>query len=47
MQMWMSSTAGHRENILNPRYKEIGIGVGTTKGGQKYWTQLFAVPLDD
>ena len=47
MQMWMSSTAGHRENILNPRYKEIGIGVGTTKDGQKYWTQVFAVPVGE
>jgi uncharacterized protein YkwD len=47
MQMWMSSTAGHRENILNPRYKEIGIGVGVTKDGNKYWTQLFAVPIGE
>ncbi len=43
MRIWMSS-AGHRDNILNPRYKEIGIGVGMTKDGRKYWTQLFAVP---
>jgi uncharacterized protein YkwD len=26
MQAWMNS-AGHRENILNPEYREIGIGV--------------------
>ena len=43
----MNSTAGHCENILNPRYQEIGVGVGTTKEAQKYWTQLFAVPVEN
>ena len=28
MQAWMNS-AGHRENILNPAYREIGIGITT------------------
>jgi uncharacterized protein YkwD len=28
MQAWMNSP-GHRENILNPAYREIGIGVAT------------------
>jgi uncharacterized protein YkwD len=36
MQMWMSSTQGHRESILNPRYKDIGIGVGTTSDGKRH-----------
>ena len=45
IKMWMSSD-GHRGNILNPRYKEIGVGIGTTKDGRKYWTQVFAVPID-
>jgi predicted DNA-binding antitoxin AbrB/MazE fold protein len=47
MRMWMSSTDGHRENILKPRYKEIGIGVGTTTDGKRHWTQLFAVPVGE
>ena len=38
---WMSSE-GHRENILNPDYKSIGIGV--KRGGEygMYWAQEFA-----
>lgn len=33
---WMASTAGHRENMLNPNFDEIGIGVqnGTLEGEQ-------------
>ncbi|RLQ96240.1 hypothetical protein D9X91_08110 [Falsibacillus albus] len=40
MASWMAST-GHRENILNPDFKEIGIGF--TKGGtyRYYWVQTF------
>jgi uncharacterized protein YkwD len=38
---WMASP-GHRENILNPQYTEIGIGnvSGTGKYGS-YWTEEF------
>ena len=37
---WMSSE-GHRTNILNPGFREIGVGVAY--GGQYgiYWTQIF------
>ena len=41
--MWMRSP-GHRANILNPRFRELGIGIGTSAGGQKYYTQVFAAP---
>jgi uncharacterized protein (TIGR03000 family) len=44
MQMWMNSE-GHRVNILNPRYQEIGIGVASSGSGRRYWTQVFATPL--
>ncbi len=27
--------------LLNPRYREIGIGVGTADGGKLYWTLLY------
>ena len=39
---WMNSE-GHRENILNPDYKSIGIGV--KRGGEygMYWAQEFAL----
>jgi uncharacterized protein (TIGR03000 family) len=45
MQMWMNSD-GHRGNILNPVYKEIGLGVAVSSEGKKYWTQVFAVPIE-
>jgi uncharacterized protein YkwD len=39
MLAWMNS-AGHRANILNPGYTEIGIGVATGQGGMN-WVQDF------
>jgi uncharacterized protein YkwD len=38
MRGWMNSS-GHRTNILNPRYRDIGIGYA--RGNQPYWTQVF------
>ena len=38
---WMSSTKGHRENILNSRWKSTGIGVFVHEG-RTYWVQLFS-----
>lgn len=40
MQAWLNSS-GHRANILNPGYTELGVGY--YKGGSYgvYWTQLF------
>jgi uncharacterized protein YkwD len=40
---WMNS-AGHRSNILNGNYTEIGIGVAINDRGERYWTQVFARP---
>ncbi len=37
---WMNSK-GHRENILNKNYTEIGIGVAKDSKGTLYWTQMF------
>lgn len=39
MTSWMNS-AGHKKNILNPTYKNIGVGC-FVKDGCKYWVQLF------
>jgi uncharacterized protein YkwD len=46
---WMAST-GHCQNILNPTYRDVGIGVSrraiagySSRGGT--WTQDFALPL--
>ncbi|MEH0840928.1 CAP domain-containing protein [Micromonospora sp. CPCC 205711] len=41
MEAWMNSS-GHRANILNCAFTEIGVGVATSNG--PYWTQDFAAP---
>lgn len=40
VERWMQS-AGHRENILNERWKESGIGIAITADGTYYFTQVF------
>lgn len=40
MTAWMGSS-GHRANILNPSFKNIGIGYTTGGGYGSYWTQDF------
>jgi uncharacterized protein YkwD len=40
---WMNS-AGHRANILNCDYREIGIGYATGGSYGTYWTQDFGTP---
>lgn len=41
MDAWMNSP-GHRANILNCAFTEIGVGIATSNG--PYWTQVFAAP---
>ncbi len=43
MDKWMKS-ADHRKHILHKEFIEIGIGIGVTAKGERYFTQLFAVP---
>ncbi|MGL5944276.1 MAG: CAP domain-containing protein [Waterburya sp.] len=38
LDSWMNSS-GHRENILNPNFTEIGVGYENN-----YWTQVFGRP---
>jgi len=40
MKTWMNSS-GHRANILNKSFTNLGVGFG----GGKYWTQVFGKPL--
>jgi uncharacterized protein YkwD len=40
MDAWMNS-AGHRANILNCGFKDIGIGFATGGSFRFYWTQDF------
>ncbi|WP_428964160.1 CAP domain-containing protein [Micromonospora fluostatini] len=42
MEAWMNSP-GHRANILNCAFTELGVGM-VTRGDQTYWTQKFAAP---
>ena len=37
---WMNSS-GHRRNILNSSYNQIGVGLATNSQGRLYWTQHF------
>lgn len=41
MQGWMESSV-HRANILDPDFKEIGVGYAVSGDGSPYWTQVFA-----
>ncbi len=44
---WMGSP-GHRANILNPAYTEIGVGVAPGRGRyRRYWTQEFGTRHPD
>ena len=45
MKQWMNS-AGHRANILNPKFTEIGFGYANTSNSryQHYWVQVFGTP---
>jgi uncharacterized YkwD family protein len=40
---WMNSE-GHRANILNSNYTEIGVGYTVDSNGTAYWTQMFIRP---
>jgi uncharacterized protein YkwD len=42
---WLASP-GHCENIMDPRFKDIGVGLASErKRGRIYWVQNFGVPL--
>ncbi|HWQ79367.1 MAG TPA: CAP domain-containing protein, partial [Anaerovoracaceae bacterium] len=43
MNGWMNSS-GHRANILNADYTEIGVGFVTDSSGTTYWVQHFIRP---
>ena len=37
---WLNSP-GHRANILNPNFNQIGVGVARDNRGNLFWTQMF------
>ncbi len=40
VKAWMNS-AGHRANIMNPNFTQIGVGYYQNARGVNYWSQLF------
>lgn len=40
VHMWMRSS-GHRKNILNPNFTEMGSGIKRVRNGTRYFTQVF------
>lgn len=42
VERWMESPS-HRENLLNSRWRESGIGISKTKDGTYYFTEVFLV----
>jgi len=40
---WMSSE-GHRDNMLNPSFTEIGLGIVADERGNLFYTQVFGTP---
>jgi len=40
MSQWMNS-APHRKNILNPKFRALGVGVSTARDGKVYAVQVF------
>ena len=43
MIAWMNSP-GHRANILNPNFTQMGVGITYDSGGEPYYTQEFGSP---
>lgn len=43
VEAWMNSP-GHRTNLLNKEYGDVGLGVAKADDGRLYWTQVFAKP---
>jgi uncharacterized protein YkwD len=44
LDSWMHSS-GHRANILNSRYQEIGVGYARDSAGRPYYVQVFGTQL--
>ncbi len=42
-KVWMDSKI-HKDNIMDEKYKEIGLGIARGEDGQIYYVQVFAAP---
>jgi len=45
VRSWMESD-GHREAILDPLFRQTGVGIAVTADGTLYFTQLFLLPRE-
>jgi uncharacterized protein YkwD len=45
MKLWMESE-GHKANIMNPDFTELGVGIARNDKGEVYYTQVFGTPLE-
>lgn len=45
MKLWMESPS-HRDIILDPTWREVGIGIRTAPDDTTYWVQEFGDPAD-
>lgn len=43
LNLWLNSK-GHRANIMNENFTNIGVAKGTDKNGNTYWVQIFIKP---
>jgi uncharacterized protein YkwD len=43
VELWLNS-AGHRRNLLNPRYTTTGVGIARDSRGRWYVVQLYVLP---
>lgn len=43
LRAWLDA-AGHRENVLNPRFSEMGLGTGRDEKGQAWHAVILAAP---
>jgi uncharacterized protein YkwD len=43
LDTWMHSR-GHRDNILNPEFTELGVGYAIDRAGRPYFVQVFGSP---
>lgn len=41
---WMASE-GHKANMLNDKFTQIGVAVAKNDKGEPYWVQVFGTPL--
>lgn len=41
---WLQSP-GHKQNLLEPKYTLIGVGIATDEDGRRYYTEVFARPI--